>query len=213
MASPKPDLSLIRPDEAAPLAILAHGYLASRRAQDLSLRTIDNYRHYLFDLFLPWCELEGIREPGHLSRRVLEGYARKLHLQGGKTGRTLSKDSVHSYLRPVNSFVGWLQEEGEAVSGKAPLPRLPKRDVDVLSREEIDTLERSAKTERDRLIIRVLGDTGYDPFPYRDCGPGVLPHLSRGLRHSQTRIPDCWLCGHGGGDSRHVDPHRPAPSR
>jgi site-specific recombinase XerD len=160
MATRKPDLSLLPSDDAPPLAEMAKEYLVSCRSRGLSLRTIDNYEHCLFQLFLPWCELEGIREPGHLNRRVLERYAGKLHQQGGKSGRALSKDSVHTYLRPVNSFTGWLREEGEAATGKAPLPRLPKRDVDVLSRDEINALEQAAGTERDRLIIRVLGDTG-----------------------------------------------------
>ena len=77
MASLKPDLSLLRSVEAPPLAGMAKEYLASCRSRGLSLRTIDNYQQCLFRLFLPWCELEGIREPGHLNRRALERYAGK----------------------------------------------------------------------------------------------------------------------------------------
>jgi integrase len=40
------------------------------------------------------------------------------------------------------------------------VPRRPERALDVLSREEIQQLEDAAKTERDKLIIQVLADTG-----------------------------------------------------
>lgn len=40
------------------------------------------------------------------------------------------------------------------------LPTLPRRVLDVLDRDEIDRLEAAAKSERDRLIIRILCDCG-----------------------------------------------------
>jgi integrase len=43
---------------------------------------------------------------------------------------------------------------------KAQAPKLPRRLLDVLSREEISRLEDTAKTDRDKLIIRVLSDAG-----------------------------------------------------
>lgn len=43
---------------------------------------------------------------------------------------------------------------------KAQVPRLPKQLVDVLSREEIQAMEDGAQTERDKLIVRTLADTG-----------------------------------------------------
>jgi integrase len=68
--------------------------------------------------------------------------------------------SIHTFSRTVAQFLNWCRSEGEAVSGKPQLPRLGRRVIDVLSREEIDTMEDAAPTERDKLIIRILADTG-----------------------------------------------------
>lgn len=43
---------------------------------------------------------------------------------------------------------------------RAQAPKLPRRLLDVLSREEVARLEDAAKTERDKLIVRVLADAG-----------------------------------------------------
>jgi integrase/recombinase XerD len=46
------------------------------------------------------------------------------------------------------------------VEARVTLPGLPKRLVETLSREEIQRLEDAAASERDKLIVRVLADTG-----------------------------------------------------
>jgi integrase len=46
------------------------------------------------------------------------------------------------------------------VLAKPQLPRRAKPVRDVLSREEIDQLERVMPSERDKLIIRIFGDCG-----------------------------------------------------
>jgi site-specific recombinase XerD len=63
-------------------------------------------------------------------------------------------------MRAINRFLTWAKEEGEEVEAHAQLPKLPKKLIDVLSRDEILSMEDAAKTERDKLIIRLLGDTG-----------------------------------------------------
>jgi len=80
--------------------------------------------------------------------------------RGGKDGRPLSKFSVHAYARAVRGFLNWCRQEGETVAARPALPRLPRRILDVLDRAEIDALEGTAQTERDRIIIRILGDCG-----------------------------------------------------
>jgi site-specific recombinase XerD len=57
-------------------------------------------------------------------------------------------------------MLAWAREEGEVGSVKAQLPRLAKTLIHVLSRDEIDRLEDAAKSERDKLIVRTLADTG-----------------------------------------------------
>jgi integrase len=60
----------------------------------------------------------------------------------------------------VNHFLSWAKKEGEVGEAEAQLPRLPTRDIEILSRDEIAKLENTARNERDKLIIRVLADTG-----------------------------------------------------
>jgi integrase len=72
----------------------------------------------------------------------------------------MSKHTVHSYMRANNHFLGWAGREGVQVTAKAQLPRLPKQLVGVLCREEIAAMEDAAQTERDRIIVRTLADTG-----------------------------------------------------
>ena len=79
---------------------------------------------------------------------------------GGSIPSPPTNTPPHSYLRPINSMLAWAREEGEVGSVKAQLPRLPKTLIDVLSRDEIDRLEDAAKSERDKLIVRTLAETG-----------------------------------------------------
>jgi integrase len=80
--------------------------------------------------------------------------------EGGKSGRPLSRHTIASYVRSINVFLSWAQAEGEAVAARAKAPKTNKRLIDVLSREEITAMEDVAKAERDKLIVRVLADTG-----------------------------------------------------
>jgi integrase len=78
---------------------------------------------------------------------------------GGPRGQ-LSRHSIHAYSRAINHFLAWAKREGQPVAGKAQLPRLPKAILEVLSRDEIQAMEDAANTERDKLIVRLLADTG-----------------------------------------------------
>jgi integrase/recombinase XerD len=147
-----------RPPSA--LAPLVDDYLASCRARGLSPKTVkDAYGYPLRSVFLPFCEREGISDVSQLSDRVMDRYSRELLDKGGKRG-PLSRPSVHAYVRNVNIFLRWARQEGEPVEARGQLPRLPRRHIDVLTREEINAMEAAAVTERDKLIIRLLASTG-----------------------------------------------------
>lgn len=130
---------------AAPsaLEVLARGYLASCRARGLAPSTIKTaYTYTLVDVFLPWCAASDVTEPGQLTQRALDRFTAHLLDTPGKRGQPLSRHTVHPYVRVVRQLLAWCKTEGEAVTGARPqLPRLPRRVVDVLSREEIDRLE------------------------------------------------------------------------
>jgi integrase len=115
----------------------------------------------LDDIFLPWCERNKITDVDQLNQRTLDRFTADLLDTPSKRGRQLSRYTVHHYVRVVRQFLAWCRSEGEGVStGKPQLPRLPRRVVEILSREEIDQLELVVPTERDKLIIRLLADTG-----------------------------------------------------
>jgi integrase len=149
---------------AAPsaLEVLARDYLASCRARGLAPSTIKTaYTYTLVDVFLPWCAANDVTEPGQLTQPALDRFTAHLLDTPGKRGQPLSRHTVHHYVRVVRQLLAWCKAEGEDVTGARPqLPRLPRRVVDVLNREEIDRLESAAPSERDKLIIRLLADTG-----------------------------------------------------
>lgn len=143
------------------LEALARDYLASCRARGLAPSTIKTaYTYTLDDVFLPWCARNQLTEVEELNQRVLDRFTAELLDVPGKRGQPLSKHTVHHYVRVVRQFLAWCKTEGETVTGKPQLPRLPKRVIEILSRDEIDKLELFAPAERDKLIIRLLADTG-----------------------------------------------------
>jgi integrase/recombinase XerD len=139
---------------------LIDDFLASARARGLSPKTIREYRFPLNEVLLPYCRKHGLTEPEQLTRSALDRLSAQLLDEGGKSGRPLSRHTIASYLRSVNVFLSWAQSEGEAVAARAKAPKSSKRLIDVLSREEITAMEDTATAERDKLIVRVLADTG-----------------------------------------------------
>jgi integrase/recombinase XerD len=135
-------------------------YLVDCQARGLSPKTLkDAYRFLLERVFLPWCEREGITELRTIDQKALNRLSVELQ-EKGPSGRPLSVFSVNSYLNPTNLFLAWAAREGEMEKVRAQTPRLPRRVLDTLTREEIDKLEGAATSERDKLIVRLLADTG-----------------------------------------------------
>ncbi len=144
----------------APLGQAVEDYLTACQARGLSPKTVTlSYGYPLRSVFLPWAEREGLTDLAGLSSRVLERYAAHLRTAGGARG-PLSESSIWTYVKAVRGLLAWLRAEGERVEGDVRLPRLGRRVVDVLSREEVQRLEGAARDERDKLIVRVLADTG-----------------------------------------------------
>src|SRR5215469_6145628 len=147
------------------LEALIDDYLAHCLSEGRKRNTVENACGYpLRHVFLPWCAREGIEEPTQLTRRAMERYQGQLLANGGARGH-LSLSTVHSYVRVVNQMLVWARDPESGVGdevpdGKVRLPKLGRPLKDILSREEVERLEDTARTERDKLIIRVFGDTG-----------------------------------------------------
>ena len=138
-----------------PWVRLVSDYEASAQARGLSPRTIDGYAAVLNRVLLPYCAEIGVGEPEKLTKRDLERLSVSLQQRG------LSRVTVRTYLAAINHFLRWAAREGEIPAPvAAALLRQERILIDVLSREEIDALEAAAGQERDKLIVRVLADTG-----------------------------------------------------
>lgn len=141
---------------------LADHYLAECRARGLSLKTVeDNYGWALKHQFLPWLSAAGIDSLTAVDSKALMRWQADMLNLPGKRGRPVSRYSIEGWVKAVNSFLKWAKREGEMgheARGQAPRP--PKVLIDVLSRQEIEKMEQKAETERDKLIVRLLADTG-----------------------------------------------------
>jgi integrase len=154
-------VTVVQPAPSSRLQRLVDDYLMECRARGLAPATIHNsYGYPLRSIFLPWCARNGIETPEQLDARAINLFSVSLQEEGGKRTHNLSKFSIHAYIRAVRGFLTWCSREGEVIAARPALPRLPRRVLQVLSRQEIDTLEGGAPTERDKLIIRILADCG-----------------------------------------------------
>jgi len=91
--------------------------------------------------------------------------------------------------------------DGEVTSTAKPqMPKLPQRLLNVLSREEIRELEGVASSERDKLIVRILADTGIRLSELLGLSPDDLVEQGR----------DRFLKVRGKGDQERLVPLQPA---
>ena len=155
-------LAVVPGAEETAFARLVADYLQDRRAGGVSPKTVRIYADALQGLLLPFCAERGITEPAKVTNRILNDLGAGL-IDGSRsrTGRPLSRATVHSYMRALNTFLTWARvEAGETIDAKARLPRMHKPVLEVLSREEISAMEDAASNERDKLIVRLLFETG-----------------------------------------------------
>lgn len=141
---------------------LVADYLQDRRAAGASPKTVRIYADALEGVLLPFFAAREATEPAQVTNRLLNDLGAGL-IDGSvsRTGRPLSKATVHSYMRAVNTFLVWAREEaGEAISARAKLPTMRKPVLEVLNRDEVLAMEDAAVTERDKLIVRLLFETG-----------------------------------------------------
>jgi integrase len=171
----------VAPTGAEPeLASLVDDYLMECRARGLARSTItQSYGYPLREVFLPWCAVNGLTSLSQITSRRMTALSVMLLETPGKSGRRLSKDTVHSYTRSIRGFLQWCADEGEGEAAKPPLPRLPRRLLDVLDRDEVDRLEAAGETERDRIILRLLGDCGLRSYELASLRPEQIIRRDR----------------------------------
>jgi site-specific recombinase XerD len=153
-------LSVVTHAVRTSLETLIEDYLADLQARGLSRRTVRQAGHILHSVLGPWCREQEITTIEQLDQRALNAFTTHLLSEGGPRGE-LARRSVHSYARQVNSLLAWAGKVGERAStAKAHAPKLERKVLDVLSRDELHRLEEAARTERDRVLVKTLADTG-----------------------------------------------------
>jgi len=157
-----PQLAVVEAEIPTEVMALADAFIADCRGRGLSLRTTEMYDSTLRRVFLPWCVREGVTAPAQLTAPLVGRFTTQLLEEGGRRG-PLSRATVRSYVRTTRGFLSWVGNPEGGAAEVGVKPRLPKdevRMIDVLSRDEIARVENVAKSERDKLIVRVLADTG-----------------------------------------------------
>lgn len=132
-------------------------FLLDCRARGLSRKTLnDGYGYPLRRRLVPWAREADILSAAQLDLPAINRFSQELLEQRPP----LSPHSVNSYNRAIRQFLNWAQKRGLAGADRPQLARTRKRVVDTLSREEVQQLEDAAQSERDKLLIRILADTG-----------------------------------------------------
>lgn len=127
------------------------------KARTKSEATAYQYGSVLERIFLPWARSAGISEAIQCDDNAMKKFQGSLEAKRNGKGEPLSKATLRTYIRAVRVFLTW----ADVPKGKYQGPRKEgKRLRDTLSGLEIDAMERAALDERDKLIIRVLGDSG-----------------------------------------------------
>jgi integrase len=149
-----------RPDLATEIG----DYLIACRLRGVKPSTIKHsYGYSLHAVLLPWCREQDITSVADIDQRTLERFAADIRGRLTRAGAPLSENTVKTYHKAVNQLLRWYADEHASTAPKVELHRVPGRKVDTLERDQIALLERTAATERDRVIIRLLADTGMRP--------------------------------------------------
>ncbi|MFI5284118.1 MAG: tyrosine-type recombinase/integrase [Candidatus Dormibacterales bacterium] len=162
---------------------LVTDYTAHQRGRGLSPKTVELSR-YALDTFTKWGAANQVTEPSDLDQRALDRYSAYLinehEVHVGTGWRRLSRATCRTYVRTLSTFLSWCQAEGE-LAGKvrAQQPRAEKKLKEILTREEIDKLENAAELERDKIMIRLLADSGIRLGELLSLRPSDLTEVGR----------------------------------
>lgn len=132
-------------------------------AKNQSLKTIENYRHYL-RRFLDWY---GSRRPDELTLDKVHEYRVHLNRFKDKRGKVLSKKTQNYHIIALRSLLRFMMKRDIPTLSpdKIELGKDEQRVVDFLTFEEMDlmfqAIDLTAKTGfRDRAILEMLFSTG-----------------------------------------------------
>lgn len=157
-------------------------YLTHCRSQGVKPSTIKHsYGYSLRAVLLPWCQNEGIASVADIDQHALERFAADLHARSTRTGKPLSDATTWTYQKATNQLLRWHAAEHATTAPNVKLRQPAGRKIETLERDQIARMERTAAAERDRVIIRLLADTGMRPGELVSINKGDLRR--QGSRH------------------------------
>jgi integrase len=166
---------------ATDLAAEIEDYLLYCRSQGVKPSTIKHsYGYSLRAVLLPWCQYEGITRVAGIDQGALDRFAANLGSRTTRAGTPLSHATTWTYKKAANQLLRWYANEHETTAPNLRLHQPAGRTVNTLGRDQIGVMERTAATERDRVIVRLLADTGMRPAE-------LVSITKRALRQKDTR--------------------------
>lgn len=133
-----------------------------RVTRSLNAHNVKSYYHYpLMSFVVPFCEEREVDSVESLTTDLVDELVMSVQTRTKKNGDPLSPASRVAYLKALKMFVKWASEEGaSAEAGRIGIPALKKQRKNLLTPGEQQRLEAAARTERDRLIIALMLETG-----------------------------------------------------
>jgi integrase/recombinase XerD len=136
------------------------GFIVERRSRGLARRTVTYYESEL-RLFCEFLDGQGVEMLEDVTTEVVRQYLLVL-------GNTRNPGGIHAAFRAIRAFFLWYEDEFEPENWKNPVrkvrgPKVPKNPLEGVHVDTIRAMIEHCGTEtarRDRLILRVLYDTG-----------------------------------------------------
>jgi site-specific recombinase XerD len=151
---------VVTPTSLGELGPLVTSFVRHLKAGNKSAKTIEAYR-YAADGLAQFLAEHGMpTRADHIAREHVEAYVTDLL-------ERRSPATAHNRYRGLQSFFGWLVEEGEVT--RSPMehmkpPILPEKPVPVVPlddvRKVLDSCDSSLAGRRDEAILRIFTDTG-----------------------------------------------------
>jgi integrase len=184
--------------EGEAVADSVEDYLAECRARGLRSATVrDSYGWPLRRLWLPWCAEHGVTRLGEVTQPVVNRFTVSLRDRRRADGRSLSPHSIRTYGVVITRWLAWALRSGVRV----PSTRVSRPVREVVTDEEYARMLEVARSDRDRLILQLLWDTGMRASELLQLRVGDLarhdgrwflralsPHRGGGAKDSRERL-------------------------
>lgn len=130
------------------------GFLIDREARQFTAKTLSYYREQL-PRFIAYCEQSSVLTVDQVTAAAVRAYLVSQQRRG------LAPHSVHAAARAVRAFLRFCADDGmiEAAPSFA-MPKVPKKILPALEPSDVARLLDVCESERDRLIVLMLLDTG-----------------------------------------------------